>query len=1212
MDSFTIHSIGDSAFLEQILIAVSMITGTGDFEKMVSIGLLLGILMICIQSLLQGAKQINFQQILVGWILYACFFGPTVTVTIEDAYNGQVRVVANVPIGVGFSGGVISNVGYTITNLFETGYGVIVPNVTESHFSETLKLLNEVRRRAYDTGVFTALNAANGGGYVDIRRSWNNYIRECTLTKVDLSLMSLDELMNRSTDTALSFNSQLYGTRLYLTSANPDGADYTCTDGWVAISEATANIESPVVVDALNNLLGVDTSTGNNALTKVTDALQAMGATTTSSVDYIKAAVLEPLYYEAASGRYQDLQDYGSALMINQAIQQRNTQWAAEQSMFMTVVRPMLTFFEGFIYAITPIIGFIIVMGSFGLQLAGKYGQTILWIQLWMPVLSIINLFVHTAASNEMSSISSSGINSMYALSSTGDVLQHWIATGGMLAAATPVISLFIVTGSTYAFTNLASRISGGNHVDEKMQSPDILKQGPVMQSQPAYNHNQFSGAMANGAESMISTFSLGSTLASGVSSARTLQNQKSDAFQSTLGRGFSDGVSQDQAYSRLSNVGRSVSSQNSAQSQLVNQQAKSFMDKFQVDDSHSDAVKGAFAMQAMGTLDADQAASLLMPMAGKAQAIFGDARAAVKSAAGVKPGTGLVPVSSGGSSDEGGVIDIKAQAKGATESTSQDSSGWSTSDISQYMKGVTYSQNDGQALTNQLAQGFSRSGSESFKQTWGDTLSKNLSKSASELVSASDTFTTMSQLQNQMGSMTNTDFKTLGGAVSQTPQAMNELNDYFRNAAPQAVKDEASSLQQRYQAYGMSPEIAQAAGRLTAMTNAKNYEPGKELGGFQAALQAINTASGRNSEFTNDAYRNETLALPEKPSLPVFRSEVNNAVSDGPTIQPGFRQSAASRAGMNPESEVNQLPGNSQLIQKDHAAGTEALDGKAQQADRAVSAPEIQKAQDNMMNSLPDMSWSASSWGLLDNSTDYISRKAEQAGGALVAGSQAGSQVFSGAMDQLRTMTPEQREQFVAATQQGDQALKEQFGWAGDALVGSATLGRNVMGAAATGYNSAKEWLTGNSDLSEAAKGMNLEERGAFYAAALSSASEAGGGAAMQFMKEYGSEFKETMQAIAQNRYGLTPGQAAVYAESYDTDDNRMNQAIQSLKMEHAERNSDGSPMMEGGKPVLSERNEQFTDKLVNVLQNSTDAGDRSGSYLTAVRGYNIANQRM
>ncbi|EOV3002887.1 conjugal transfer protein TraG N-terminal domain-containing protein [Salmonella enterica subsp. enterica serovar Typhimurium] len=1203
MGSFSIHSIGDSAFLEQILIAVSMITGTGDFEKMVSIGLLLGVLMICIQSVFQGAKQINLQQVLVGWILYACFFGPTTTVTIEDAYTGQVRVVANIPIGVGFAGGVISNVGYTITNLFETGYGVIVPNVTESHFSETLKLLNDVRRRAYDTGVFTALNSANGGGYVDVRRSWNNYIRECTLTKVDLNLMSLDELMNRSTDSALRFNSQLYGTRLYLSTANPDGADYTCTDGWVAISTATANLSSPVVVDALNSLLGIDTSTGDNALTKLTDSLQAMGATTTSSIDYLKAAVLEPLYYEAAAGRYQDLQDYGSALMVNQAIQQRNTQWAAEQSMFMTVVRPMLTFFEGFIYAITPIIAFIIVMGSFGLQLAGKYVQTILWIQLWMPVLSIINLFVHTAASNEMSSLSAGGLNSMYALSSTGDVLQHWIATGGMLAAATPVISLFIVTGSTYAFTSLASRISGSDHVDEKMQTPDLLKQGPVMQSQPAYNHNQFSGAIANGAESMISTFSLGSTLASGVSSAQALQSQKSEAFQSTLGRGFSDGVSQDQAYSRLSNVGRNVSSQNTAQSQLINQQAKNFMDKFQVDDSHSDAVKGAFAMQAMGTLDVDEAASMLMPMVGKA-------RAAMKAAAGVKSNsTALVPA--GGNGESGGgsdVLDIKAQAKGATESSTQDSSSWSASDVSQFMKGVSYSQTDSQALTNQLAQGFSRSGSESFKQTWGDSLSQNLSKSASELVSASDTFTTMSQLQNQMGSMTNTDFKTLGGAVAQTPAAMNQLNDYFRNAAPQSVKDEAASLQQRYQAYGMSPQVAQAAARMTAMTNSKNYEQGKELGGYQAALQAINTASGRNGAFSGDAYGNNGIEGPNVQGLP---GQVQGAVGSGPNIPTGFRENVAGMAGTNPASEAGQLPTNSPLVQNEHAAGTSALHNQAQQTERNVSAPELKKAQDNLMNSLPEMSWSASAWGAWDNSSDWMGRRAEQAGGALIAGGQAGADAFSRAMDQMRTMTPEQRDQFIAATQRGDQAVQEEFGWAGDAMVGMAKLGRNVMGAAASGYDAAKEWLTGKSDLSEAAKGMSIEERGAFYAAALSSAAEAGGGAAQQFMNQYGDEFKETMQSIAQSRYGLTESQAAVYAESFDTNEGRMNQAVQNLKMEYAERNPDGSPMMQGGQPVLSQQNEEFTDKLVNVLQNSTEAGDHSGSYLTAVRGYNIANQR-
>ncbi|WP_412527410.1 hypothetical protein [Enterobacter hormaechei] len=145
-------------------------------------------------------------------------------------------------------------------------------------------------------------------------------------------------------------------------------------------------------------------------------------------------------------------------------------------------------------------------------------------------------------------------------------------------------------------------------------------------------------------------------------------------------------------------------------------------------------------------------------------------------------------------------------------------------------------------------------------------------------------------------------------------------------------------------------------------------------------------------------------------------------------------------------------VPTNSPLVQNEHAAGTSALHNQAQQTERNVSAPELKKAQDNLMNSLPEMSWSASAWGAWDNSSDWMGRRAEQAGGALIAGGQAGADAFSRAMDQMRTMTPEQRDQFIAATQRGDQAVQEEFGWAGDAMVGMAKLGRNVMGAAASG----------------------------------------------------------------------------------------------------------------------------------------------------------------
>jgi conjugal transfer mating pair stabilization protein TraG len=151
---------------------------------------------------------------------------------------------------------------------------------------------------------------------------------------------------------------------------------------------------------------------------------------------------------------------------------------------------------------------------------------------------------------------------------------------------------------------------------------------------------------------------------------------------------------------------------------------------------------------------------------------------------------------------------------------------------------------------------------------------------------------------------------------------------------------------------------------------------------------------------------------------------------------------------------------------------------------------------------------------------------------------------------------------------------------------------------------------MTGNSDLSEAAQGMNLEQRGAFYASALTAATEAGVDTTQQFMQQYGNEYKETMQSIAQSHYGLSQNQAAVFGQSFSTDKGQMDQAVNNLKMEYAEQNPDGSPMIENGVPVLSQQNEEFTNQMVNVLQNASNAGDRAGSYLTPIRGYNITER--
>ena len=162
-----IYSIGDSAFLEQVLNAVAMITGTGDFTSMVRIGLLIGVLMVSVQALMQGGRGINFQHVLVSWLVFATMFGPSTRVSIEDAYTGQVRVVDNVPIGVAAAGSTISTVGFQITRLFETAFST--PAMTEYGFASSLQSLIKVRKQVMDR---SGLGDANRVGGSDIEQSW--------------------------------------------------------------------------------------------------------------------------------------------------------------------------------------------------------------------------------------------------------------------------------------------------------------------------------------------------------------------------------------------------------------------------------------------------------------------------------------------------------------------------------------------------------------------------------------------------------------------------------------------------------------------------------------------------------------------------------------------------------------------------------------------------------------------------------------------------------------------------------------------------------------------------------------------------------------------------------------------------------------------------------------------------------------------------------
>lgn len=196
----TIYSIGSSAYLKEIIMAVTSIIGTGGFSKLIQSGLLLGVLIMAFQTLFNGGKPVAVHQIAVSGLLFALMFGPTVDVAIEGVYDGQSHAVADVPIGIALPGSLVSQVGYGLTEMFETafsspsgatsGYGL----TDGAGYADALKMLMEIRRNGNNADLLSTIDSVGTGGTNNFRGSWDNYIRECTAMKIDLNDISIEQI----------------------------------------------------------------------------------------------------------------------------------------------------------------------------------------------------------------------------------------------------------------------------------------------------------------------------------------------------------------------------------------------------------------------------------------------------------------------------------------------------------------------------------------------------------------------------------------------------------------------------------------------------------------------------------------------------------------------------------------------------------------------------------------------------------------------------------------------------------------------------------------------------------------------------------------------------------------------------------------------------------------------------------------------------------
>ena len=836
----TIYSIGDARFLYTVLNGLVMIVNDPEFLMTIKIGFTIGAFYLALQGLMAG-KFPAFQHLLLSLLIYSALFGlPTagmnykgIDVDIYDVYTDTNRKVDNVPFGIALTASMLSTLTWKLTETFEqTFHGTDASKLTRNGYLSSLARMMEARSKAM----------SQFQNNPTLAQSWHHYIKECTLIGIDLNFKTMHEVFHHADVlSALEFPSEVFGTLIY---RNGQPTNVTCTEAFAWLK--------PKMISWFDQQLQKDNAAPERSLS-LGSALQALSQGAESSRNFMMASALLPIYHDATLEKLQDMQQPQAAVMTQQAILQRNTQWAGEQHLFLSSMRAMMAYIEGFVFAVTPLMGLLVCVGLFGVRLAFKYLMLLLWIQLWMPVLAINNLYITLVSQGAMAALSAP-ITSFTGIMESGPILEYWLGVGGLMAASTPALVLMLLYGSAITATHLAGRMQSGDFVNEKISAPDIMMPGSAINQQAGWNIGPQQGATRGQIDQVVPALSASSNLSNLV--------QSKDAARKSSGMAFSQATSHaiQQRYGNsidareMKQFSSSLSTGESQVSQMRDDLARDLQKQFGLDSQVSKDMATTKVLEAGGGIS----------KSGVLGSLFGLNASYQK------------------------------QWSGKNNDTKKDS----FNNAMSYLQKESFSKNWSSQLQKALSMDASNSHSQSWVKELGMSDNQSYQKMAQESLSTEKSYEQASQLQQQLGQTLNSGPAVWASRLADSESAMSTLQS--KPYDPEFQRQVNSNVQRFSGQFANSSETLAAAFVSTYLNNPNE----EDLGRLSKALQTSGIISSESLKGSPQS--NQSLA-PQKHSDDRVSKSVENAIHQPETVNSGHVRQQLSEASQLPEHKTLQ-----------------------------------------------------------------------------------------------------------------------------------------------------------------------------------------------------------------------------------------------------------------------------------------------------------------
>lgn len=463
--------MGNGAVIADIMTAVKLMLtpapgGTiAPLRMLMMLVATIGVVVLAVGAATSPTKNLPrlLAYLFVAWVVVFGSANLKSNLTINDPVTGYHNTVTDVPAIVAIPASLVSQVGHALTRLIEANFNV--PGLTLTDVGQ----FNIFGKVMADAETFRIMDPA-------LKQSLTAYVADCVIPAIARGRLSTQELMT-STNLWETFKKAEHPG--ILTSYWPammeskpgamglgNGQLVSCTDAYHGATGGIAGLSKDLETHA-SELLEAKSSawetTGtlvpyetvmSNVLSQAT-----MGGRTGANVSRPQGFILQNAMVSATTGsmRTAAMMAGNNELMQATAIAQGETSqrstWIAAAKLFENMTGYVYTVLQAFIFAIAPVILVALLIPGLGRNIFTNYGQILIWLTLWAPLLALINYLVVVFAKQAfVGSWGAAGGITMQSAGLVSEQTNNLIAAAQFMGTMVPLITWGLVKG-TMAFT---------------------------------------------------------------------------------------------------------------------------------------------------------------------------------------------------------------------------------------------------------------------------------------------------------------------------------------------------------------------------------------------------------------------------------------------------------------------------------------------------------------------------------------------------------------------------------------------------------------------------------------------------------------------------------------------------------------------------------------------------------------------------------------